>query len=112
MGGICEGIWGCAQTLTVFNGDGTLSRSFRGFIEALELSDSERELVKKPGLIAMEKYRLVSDPDEDFYEGKASQIEYAGYLFKILYQENIYVGDIISHKECVLLKTGEVKSNA
>lgn len=105
-------IWYFAQTLTVFNTDGTKSHEFKGFIEPLGLTDTVTSIRKKPGIVKKEKYRLISEPEEDLYGCCASHVEFGGYRFEIISIKNIYYGDKVGHRECVLIKTGKVTKNA
>lgn len=105
-------IWCFGQTLTVFSKDGTESHEFLGFIEPLSFTDTVTAVRKKPGILMKEKYRLIAEPNEDFYGGCASCVEYGGCRFEIISVKKIYFRDEICHSECVLIKTGEVTKDA
>lgn len=112
MGKVFGDIWCFGQTLTVFSDDGTNSRKFLGFIEPLGLKDTVAAVRKKPGIVRKEKYRLIAEPEEDFFGGCASCVGIDGHRFEILGIKKIYYGDKVSHRECVLIKTGEVTKDA
>lgn len=110
-GGAFDGIWEFARSLTVFSPDGLVSRQFLGFLEPLSFTAYESVAHKKPFLLPKEKFRLIAQPEEDFFGGGAERIACGGDAFEILSVKPVYIGEVITHRECVLLKTGEVENN-
>lgn len=107
-GEVFDGIWEFARSLTVFSPDGVESRLFLGFLEPLSLTDHVSSERKKPFILPKERFRLISQPAEDFYGGKAMLVACGGEIFEILSVKPVYLGEEVTHRECVLLRTGEV----
>jgi len=64
------------------------------------------------GIVQKEKYRLFAEPGEVFPGGEGSKITAGNEEFRLLRAKALYDGETLTHRECVLLKTGEVKKNA
>lgn len=105
---VFDGIWEFARRLTVFSPDGLESRQFLGFLEPMSLTVYDDESRKKPFILPKEKFRLIAQPEEDFFGGSADRIVCGGCNFEILSVKPVFIGEKITHRECVLLKRGEV----
>ncbi|MEG0940511.1 MAG: hypothetical protein RSE64_01320 [Oscillospiraceae bacterium] len=105
-GSIFEGIWDCARGLCAFDSASPAGRSFRGFLEPLQVGDGI-VVRKKPGIVSRERFRLIAEPCEAFSGGVGMRISCGGDEFELLAVREVFAGDEISHRECVLRKTGE-----
>jgi hypothetical protein len=101
-----SGVWRFARRLTVYSPSGEASRSFLGFLEPLSLTEDKQYLRKKPFIVPKERYRLISEPGEDFYEGKADTVSCEGEVFELLTIKPLWAAGRISHRECILVRTG------
>lgn len=110
--GAFEGIWKFGRTLTIFDPDSSDSRTFLGFLEPLSLTGYQRSIRKKAAVLFKEKFRLIAEPGEDFYSGRAVKIACGADEFEILTIKTLYMGEKTSHRECILLRIGEVAENA
>lgn len=83
-----------------------------GFIEPLNLTSGAPEVRNRAGLIPNEEYRLIAPPSETFPYGTESVIIFGNATFEMLSVKEIYSGEKVSHRECVLIKVGEEQSDA
>lgn len=112
MSGRFDGLWRFGRTLTVFDADAPEGRTFRGFLEPMDRRTSTDRIRSKAGIIQREKYRLFAEPGEFFPGGEGSKITVGNEEFRLLRAKAMCDGETVTHRECVLLKTGEVKKNA
>lgn len=105
--GMFDGIWEFARSLTVFSADSSESRDFLGFLEPLSLTEYVAFERAKPFILPKERFRLIAHPDEDFFEGAARLVSCGGEMFEILAVKSVFLGEEITHRECVLQHLGE-----
>ncbi|MDR0951450.1 MAG: hypothetical protein LBM18_00795 [Oscillospiraceae bacterium] len=109
--GLFGEVWRFAGALTVFSLDGSESREFRGFLEPLSLTQEPEFSRERPFALPRERFRLISEPGEDFYGGSAIKISRGGEIYELLTVKPIYFGETVTHRESVLLRTGEVTAD-
>lgn len=105
-GGFTGWAWEYAQSLSVSGPEGGGSREFKGFIQPQSMS-ARPSSGRRPGLRNRERYRLLAHPEEDFFRGRAAAVRWGERLFELLAVKEVYIGDALSHRECVLLEMGE-----
>ena len=110
--GVFDGIWSYGQKLIIHDKGEASGRSFMGFIEPLNLTADVSEAGNRAGLIPNEEYRLIAEPSETFPYGTDSVIVCGNTRFEVRSVKEIYSGEKIYHRECVLLKVGEVQKDA
>jgi hypothetical protein len=91
--------------------DGSECREFRGFLEPLSLTQEPEFSRERPFTLPRERFRLISEPDEDFYGGSALKISRDGEVYELLAVKPMYFGGTLTHRESVLLRTGEVTTD-
>ena len=106
--GVFGGIWRFGRELEVFPPESSSGRRFLGFLEPLSLTDGESFDRGKPYLVPRERFRLIAPPEEDFFGGKARRVDCGGECFELVSIKEIYLGEAITHREALLLRTGEV----
>ncbi len=111
MAGRFDGIWKYARSLIISAPDGSQSRPFLGFLEPISLTDPVSSERRRPFILPKEKFRLISEPGEDFYGGGAVYVSCAGEMFEVLSVKPVYIGGEITHRESVLVRTGEAASD-
>lgn len=102
-----DGIWKYARTMKVMSPDSNERHDFKGFLENVNPDGIKKFYRTKTGKISAMKFRLISEPREDFFDGKASGILRGDRSYEILSIKDIYIGDEISHRECILRLSGE-----
>lgn len=107
-GGFTGWAWEYAQSLTVIGPEKDESREFKGFIQP-ESVTARPSSGRRPGLRHRERYRLLAHPEEDLFGGRAGTVRWGERLFELLAVKEIYIGDALSHRECVLLEMGEAE---
>ena len=107
-GGVFDGIWRFGRELEVFSPDSLSGRRFLGFLEPLSLTDGESFDRGKPYLIPKERFRLIAPTEEDFFAGTAKRLDCGGECFEVVSIKEIYLGEAVTHREVLLLRTGEV----
>ncbi|NCB73455.1 MAG: hypothetical protein EOM51_01740 [Clostridia bacterium] len=112
MSGIFDGLWRYGQKLVAFDGGATEGREFRGFLEPMNLHLEAEEKRCKAGVLPTEKYLLLAEPTEVFACGRTTIVVCGGISFELLSVREVLDGEKVTHRECVLLKVGEVKSDA
>lgn len=110
--GVFDEVWRFGQKLFVFDAGSVVGREFYGFIEPMSFGSANSESRDKAGGIPTEEYRLIAAPAETFPYGTATQILCGTAKFELLATKEVFDGKKISHRECILLKVGEVNSNA
>ena len=109
---VFDEVWSYGQKFLAYDDGVTSGRSFLGFVEALNLAADSSETRVRAGLIKKEEYRLIAAPSETFPYKTETVIICGSSKFEVLSVKEIYNGEKVSHRECVLLKVGEVKSDA
>lgn len=112
MSGRFDCLWRFGRILTLFDTRSPSGRTFRGFLEPMDRRTSTERIRTKAGLATKEKYRLFAEPRETFPEGEGSRLQCGGEFFRLLRAKAMYDGETLTHRECVLLKTGEVTEDA
>ena len=110
--GVFDGIWPYGQTLRAFDAGSSDGREFMGFMEPLSFTDYATEERTGAGIVYKEKYRLLAAPAESFPCGTETVIVCGSVKYEVLSIKEICDGEEISHRECILLKAGEVESDA
>ena len=110
--GVYDGLWRFGQTLFAYDGASVGGRGFRGFLEPMSLNSGEPERRDKAGIVPTEHYLLIAEPKEAFAYGKATLVVLGSTQYELLSVKELHDGEKISHRECVLLKIGEVETNA
>ncbi|MEF9971340.1 MAG: hypothetical protein RR731_03395 [Oscillospiraceae bacterium] len=105
-----DGIWSFARVLTAFAGTATKGRKFLGFLEPLRPAETAKRVRTKAGFLPRERFRLLAEPKEDF--SGITRLVCGGDEFEILSVQEVYLGNLISHRECILKRTSEVSLNA
>lgn len=85
---------------------------FHGFLEPMDRRTSIARIRSKAGIVQTEKFRLFAEPGETFPAGEGTKIVAGNEEFRLLRVKAMYDGEKVTHRECVLLKTGEVKKDA
>ncbi len=112
MSGVFDGLWGYGRKMSAYDGGLALGREFRGFLEPMNPLSGAEEARDKVGVLPTEKYLLLAEPAEAFACGSATSIICGGVRFELLSVREVFNGEKVSHRECVLLKVGEVESDA
>lgn len=112
MSGIFDGLWRYGQKLSAFDSVSAEGREFRGFLEPMNQHSEAEEKRNKAGILPTEKYLLLAEPTETFACGSATVIACGDLRFELLSVREVLDGEKLTHRECVLLKVGEVKSDA
>lgn len=112
MTGRFDGLWRFGRTLTIFDSQSAEGRSFRGFLEPMDRRTSTERTRTKAGFAHKEKFRLLAEPKEQFPDGEGTKLVCGDEVFSLLRAKAMYDGEKVTHRECVLLKTGEVKADA
>lgn len=110
--GIFDEVWRFGRKLLAFDVGSVAGREFYGFIEPMSFGSVVSETRDRMGVIPTEEYRLIAAPVETFPCGTETQIVCGNAKFELLAIKEVYDGEKISHRECVLLKVGEVTANA
>ena len=110
--GAFEGVWRHGRRLIAFDESTSVGREFYGFIEPLSFGTEVSEVRDRAGIVPAEKYRLIAEPSEEFSCGTATRLVCGNMSFELVSVKEVFDGEKITHRECVLLKTGEVASNA
>lgn len=110
--GVFDGLWRYGQKLHAFDEGSDQGREFYGFLESMSFSSAAQESRDRAGIVPDEEYRLIVEPAEALAYGKATMIVCGGTKYELLSVEEVYDGDKVSHRECVLLKVGEVDGDA
>lgn len=110
--GVFNEIWRYGQRLVAYDSASAAGREFMGFLEPMNFYSGASSVRSKAGLIPTEKFRLISEPDELFPSGTSTRIVCGGSAFELLSVNEVFDGERIAHRECVLLKTGEVMADA
>ncbi len=106
MRAVLDGLWQFGRMLFIRDEVSGEERAFRGFLEPLNLTAVEREKRSRAGVVQTEKFRLIAEPDESFSGGRDRLICSDNCEFEIIRIKELYYGDIISHRECILLRRG------
>ena len=112
MRGRFDGLWRFGRSVTAFDAVSPTGRTFHGFLEPMDRRSSTEKIRTKAGFAPKEKYRLFAEPGEMFPDGEATKLVCGGEVFKLLRARAMYDGETVTHRECVLLKTGEVTTGA
>ena len=112
MKGRFDGLWRFGRTLTAFDNVSPTGRTFHGFLEPMVRRSSTEKIRTKAGITSKEKFRLFSEPDETFPDGEGTKLVCGDEVFKLLRAKAMYDGETVTHRECVLLKTGKVTTDA
>lgn len=110
--GIFDDVWRFGQKLVAFDAGSVAGREFYGFLEPMSFSSAVSETRDRTGVIPTEEFRLIAAPAETFPCGTATKFLYKNAKFELLAVKEVFDGEKISHRECVLLKVGEVAANA
>lgn len=110
--GIFDEVWRFGRKLLAFDAGSVAGREFYGFLEPMSFGFAVSETRDRMGVVPTEEYQLIAAPAETFPYGAATQIVCGNAKFELLAVKEVFVGEKISHRECVLLKVGEVISNA
>lgn len=112
MTGRLDALWRFGRTVTAFDAASPAGRTFRGFLEPMDRRSSTEKIRTKAGFAPKEKFRLFAEPGETFPAGEGTKLVCGGEIFQLLRAKAMYDGETVTHRECVLLKTGEVKTGA
>ena len=112
MRGRFDALWRFGRSVTVFDTASPAGRTFRGFLEPMDRRSSTEKIRTKAGFAPKEKYRLFAEPEETFPDGEGTKLVCGDEVFKLLRARAMYDGGTVTHRECVLLKTGEVTTGA
>ncbi len=110
--GVFDGVWFHGQKLYAYDEGVTSGRSFLGFIEPSNLVADVAETRTRAGFVPNEEHRLIAAPWETFPYGTETVIVCGTAKFEVVSVKEIYNGEKVSHRECMLLKVGEVESDA
>ena len=110
--GVFDEVWSYGQKLYAYDKGVTSGRSFSGFLEPLNLVTDVSETKTRVGLVPNEEYRLIAEPSEIFPYGTETVIACGSTKYEVISVKEIYCGEKVSHRECLLLKVGEVESYA
>ena len=103
---ILDGLWQFGRMLFIRDEKSGEERAFRGFLEPLNLTAVEREKRSRAGVVQKEKFRLIAEPTESFFQGRDRLVRCGNSQFEIISIKELYCGDIISHRECILRRRG------
>ena len=95
-------LWRYGRIMTAADESG--ERDFLGFLEPL--SGEAQVLRTKAGAVSRERFRLIAEPGEGFSAGLSTRVLCAGTEYRLLSIRDIYAGEVLSHRECVLRKAG------
>ena len=112
MTGRFDALWRFGRTVTAFDAASPAGRTFRGFLEPMDRRSSTEKIRTKEGFAPKEKFHLFAEPGETFPAGEGTKLVCGGEIFQLLRAKAMYDGETVTHRECVLLKTGEVKTGA
>ena len=104
MGMFSGDVWAYGRLFSVLGEDGLELRQFRGFLEHRGLSGAAHSK-SRAGLVSNERFKLISEPGEDFPEGTGTKICCEGQIFELISTFEIYAGDGLSHRESVLRRS-------
>ena len=110
--GVLDEIWSFGQKLFAFDASSVVGREFFGFLEPMSFGSAVSETRDRMGVVPTEEFRLIAAPTETFSCGSATQIICGNAKFELCSVKEVFDGEMISHRECVLLKVGEVIKNA
>ena len=102
--GTFDELWQYGRTMYVKDQESGEERSFRGFLEPLNLTAAEKDHWTKAGIIAKEKFRLLSEPKESLENISENELRCGKYMYRIIKTKELYIGDELSHKESILLR--------
>jgi hypothetical protein len=111
MSGVFDGIWQFGREMTAVSSDGEES-VFRGFLEPMSLTDAKTFLHSPAGTVCKEQFRLLAEPSATSLCGDAVQVNCGGSTFAVLAVKELYCAGKVSHRQCVLVRRGEVTGNA
>ena len=111
MSCIFDGLWRYGQKLFAYDCSSAEGRQFSGFLEPMNLRSAEAKKRDKAGILPTEEYLLLAEPTEAFDCGCKTTIVGGGLKFELLSVREVFDGEKVSHRECVLLKVGEVGSD-
>jgi hypothetical protein len=95
-------VWEFGREFFLMDEDGEKLRSFRGFLEHGGLSGRAYKK-SRAGLVSKEKFRLISEPCEDFLPfGAGAKIYCEGCSYELISSFEVYAGKALSHRESVL----------
>lgn len=77
-------------------------RSFFGFLEPLGAQSAAGGERSRAGVVSHERFRLVAEPAEEFSQGLSTRVRCGETEYKVLSIREIYAGEELSHRECVL----------
>ncbi|MGI5979346.1 MAG: hypothetical protein ACOX66_07605 [Oscillospiraceae bacterium] len=112
MSGRFDALWRFGRTLTTIDEVSPAGRTFRGFLEPMDRRASTEKIRTKVGFVPKEKFRLFAEPGETFPAGEGTKLVCGREVFRLLRAKAMYDGETLTHRECVLLKTGEVETGA
>ncbi len=110
--GVFDGLWRFGQRMRAFDANSSGGRNFYGFIEPMSLSLVDSETRGRTGVSPQEQFWLIAEPSETFSGGTSTTIVCGSERFELLSVKEVFAGQRVSHRECVLLKVGEVDSGA
>lgn len=105
--GVFDGIWRFGQTFLICDDSDGTAREVRGFIEPVSLSEDVETQRSRAGIVQTARLRLISEPKENFPAGLKTRITFKGGQFEPLCIKDIFCGGSLSHRESILIKTGE-----
>ncbi|NCC68664.1 MAG: hypothetical protein EOM14_10830 [Clostridia bacterium] len=111
MSGVFDGIWQFGREMTAVSSDGEES-VFRGFLEPMSLTDAKTFLHSPAGAICKEQFRLLAEPAATALCGDAAQVICGKSTFAVLAVKELFYSGEVSHRQCVLVRKGEVTGNA
>ena len=111
-GSFFDGIWNFGQMLCAFDPESDEGRDFRGFVEPIKKDSDTMMHRDRMGIVSDKKFRLICEPSEIFPLGLETKIVFDYGIYELLSISEVYEGNIISHRECIIRKIGEVKNNA
>ena len=110
--GVFDGLWPFGQRFVAFDADAPEGREFAGFIEPISAALGVNETRVRAGVLPEESFRLIASPSESFPRGTATVLVSGDVRYEVKSVKEIYAGERICYRECVVMKTGKAGDDA
>lgn len=94
-------VWQYGDSFLAFENPTAPGVELRGFLERDSMKCAPRER-SRAGLVSTERYMLIAEPAEDFSGAVGTKICRGESEFELVNANGVYVGELLSHWECVL----------